>query len=123
MTQEHITTDHDWGNELVLQNNSNYSIKRLECFRKHWSSRGLFRYHKYKDKTFYVISGFLVIHYTTKTNTLSVMVLKEGESYRIQPWTQYRFTAVNCKKCIFLEISTPCNEDDTFVIVNENFEV
>ena len=121
--REHKYIKKSWGSELWFQNNSKYCGKQLEVFRKYWSSKGLFHFHKIKDETFFVVEGTLLLHIIDRNGDLKPIVLSKGDSFRIRPYMKHRFTAINCEKCIFIEVSTQHFEEDSYRVELPQYKI
>jgi len=108
---EQINVEKTWGSEIWFANHELYCGKLLTVFKHQWSSKGKFHYHPVKDETFFVIEGTLLLHIRTRTN-IKPIVLAPGESYRIKPGVEHKFTtrSVVCK---FIEVSTEHFESDS----------
>lgn len=125
--REHNYIETSWGNELWFRTGAAVTAKKSECFRKQWSEKGLFQYHKRMTKTFFVIDGSLLIHIITSTGphpqNLKAIELYKDDSFNITPETKYRFTAVNCSKCIFIEVSLNNDLKDIYISDPPEFKI
>ena len=97
----------DWGSESWIVNNDLYCGKILFIKKRHRCS---IHYHKNKDETFYVLSGSLLLELFGEC-----MILKEGDSIRLEPNTVHRFTGLEDTK--ILEISTHHEDSDSYRLV------
>lgn len=116
--RNHTHVPKTWGHEVWFENNEKYCGKVLTCYDKDWSSDGKFHYHEFKDETFFVIEGELLLqirNITYPQNPIESIRLTEGMSYRLKPMTQHRFRSVG-QKCVFIEVSTHHNDTDTHYV-------
>jgi len=99
-----------WGHEILWATNDKYVGKILHISRGHRLST---QYHEVKDETIYVLNGVLVAEIGLKEDNTpeSVVVLREGESMRIQPRVVHRFCAPADGHVRLIEVSTPQLED------------
>ena len=111
--------DKPWGHEIRWAINDKYLGKILHINR---GKRLSTQYHKVKDETVYVLRGVLIAHIGLKSNNQpeSTMVLKEGESLRIEPNTIHRFCAPADGFVEVVEVSTP--EIDDVVRLQDDFD-
>lgn len=108
---------HKWGAEKVITNNKYYCVK--DTILKEFPGVGnTFCYHKYRDVIFYVIKGRLKLEsvYSGITNEI---ILKNGESYRINPYIGYKFVALT-KEARFIEVSNQYYQDDVHIVTFED---
>ena len=99
-----------WGHEIRWAINDKYLGKTLHIKR---GRRLSMQYHKVKDETIYVSRGILIIHIGLKPDgePESVFVLREGESFRVEPNTIHRFCAPPDGYVELIEVSTPEIDD------------
>ena len=78
-----------WGREIWWAHAKGlYMGKLLEINDGHKLS---LQYHDTKDETIYVLSGMLSLFYSeSRDGALKEMILKEGESFRVRPYTIHR---------------------------------
>lgn len=108
-----------WGSELVIENNDKYCFKKI-IIHDIFSSDGKFHYHKIKDETFYVTSGFLHVDYIyPKTKKINTLCIPSGHSIRILPDTLHRFKGLPYAE--FFEASTHHEDKDSIRISYEDF--
>lgn len=90
-----------WGKEEILENNENYTVKRLTMLK---NCKCSLQYHNLKKETIYVLKGELkiIIDKTFK-------ILKENEFLTIEPKTTHRMEGIT--ECIYLESSTSQLDD------------
>ena len=67
------------------------------------------QYHERKDETIHVLRGRMVFLVGASEDEMEEVELDEGMSFRIQPGTRHRMTAVT--DCDLLEVSTPELDD------------
>ena len=110
-----------WGYELWIENNQLYCGKHLHVVPQKWCS---VHYHKNKKETFYIIKGELKIQYSTvldieywNTESIDMIVLKEGDSITLEPMVAHRFTSNLSVPCDFIEISTHHDDNDSYRII------
>jgi len=124
---EHKYIKKFWGNELWFKIGAGLTAKKSECFRKFWSTKGLFQYHKRMKKIFFVIDGSLLVHTVSEKGiykqNFKAIELHKDDSFKIQPGTKYRFTAVNCSKCTFIELSTGFDMNDWETVDIPEFKI
>ena len=97
-----------WGFEDRWAVNENYLGKLLHIYRGHRLS---LQYHEQKDETIYVLSGVLNLHIGDEESQ-EVLVLSEGDSYRIEPGVVHRFEAPKHGTDVeLIEVSTPEIDD------------
>ena len=107
-----------WGHEVLWANNNKYLGKIIHINR---SKRLSMQYHEKKDETIYVLNGVLIVHIgvDSKDQPESTVVLKEGESLRIQPRTIHRFCAPIDGYVRLIEVSTP--EIDDVIRIQDDY--
>jgi mannose-6-phosphate isomerase-like protein (cupin superfamily) len=112
-----------WGYEMWIENNELYCGKHLHVLPTRWCS---VHYHKNKKETFYVIKGELVLQHSTNlnleywtwdNNDLRTKILKEGESFTLEPMTAHRFSTNLPTPCDFIEFSTHHEDSDSYRII------
>ena len=110
-----------WGYELWIENNQLYCGKHLHVVPQKWCS---VHYHKNKKETFYIIKGELKLQYSTildieywNTESIDMIVLKEGDSITLEPMVAHRFTSNLSVPCDFIEISTHHDDNDSYRII------
>ena len=98
-----------WGREIWWAHAKGlYMGKLLEINDGHKLS---LQYHDTKDETIYVLSGMLSLFYSeSRDGALKEMILKEGESFRVRPYTIHRFAAEHGDVTL-LEVSTDYPDD------------
>ena len=94
-----------WGHEIRWAVNDKYIGKILHIKRGGRLSR---QYHEVKDETIYVQNGVLIMEIG---NPPEQIILKEGQSYRIEPNTIHRFMAPTESYVNLIEVSTPEIDD------------
>lgn len=111
----------NWGYELWIENNALYCGKHLHVIPKKKCS---VHYHKIKKETFYIISGSLIIEYSSnlnldfwETDQYNKVILHAGEAYTLEPYIAHRFYANGSIPCDFIEISTHHDDNDSFRII------
>jgi mannose-6-phosphate isomerase-like protein (cupin superfamily) len=116
-----ITVMKRWGYELWIENNQLYCGKHLHVVPQKWCS---VHYHKNKKETFYIIKGELKLQYSTildieywNTESIDMIVLKEGDSITLEPMVAHRFTSNLSVPCDFIEISTHHDDNDSYRII------
>ena len=106
-----------WGQEEVIVNGS-YCQKRMTLHRGYRCS---IHYHRDKDETFTVESGFMLLEIEDEPifprsgkeiGTLKQILLKPGDAIHIRPFTAHRFTGLE-EKTIFYEASTHDEANDS----------
>jgi mannose-6-phosphate isomerase-like protein (cupin superfamily) len=97
-----------WGYENRWAVNEKYIGKILYIKRGHKLS---LQYHEKKDETIYVLRGTLKLHVGGEAHQ-NILVLTEGESYRIKPGVVHRFEAPKHGSDVeLIEVSTPEIDD------------
>lgn len=121
MRNNHIVVNKKWGYEIWIENNDLYCGKHLHVLPKKYCS---VHYHKNKKETFYVLRGELSLEYSTilekeawNNGVSTTVLLKEGESFTIEPYTAHRFTSNTSYSCDFIEISTHHDDEDSYRII------
>jgi len=98
-----------WGHEIHWAMNDKYFGKILHIGRMKSISK---RYHNAMDKTIYVLNGVLIVETEAEFGKQkSTLVLREGESMRIQPKTIHRLSAPIEGHVNLIEVSTPQSDD------------
>ena len=117
-----------WGHELWIINTDKYCGKQLTVLP---GKRCSLHYHEIKDEVFYVIDGELCVEYCPNEKLLKdilldpstmglfsrTVVLKKGDSLRIQPRMPHSFTSNTNHPCTFIEFSTHHSDEDSYRIV------
>mgnify|MGYP003128804538 CR=1 FL=1 len=95
-----------WGHETRWAINDKYLGKILHIKRNRRLST---QYHEIKDETIFVLRGVLIVHVGLKSNKQpeSTFILKQGESFRIEPKVIHRFCAPADGFVELVEVSTP----------------
>jgi N-acetylneuraminate synthase len=121
MKNNHTIVNKKWGYEIWIENNQLYCGKHLHVLPTKYCS---VHYHKNKKETFYIINGELSLQYSPSLNKetwdlslADVIVLKQGESFTIEPYVAHRFTSNTSYACDFIEISTHHNDQDSYRII------
>ena len=91
-----------WGHEIIWARTKDYVGKLIHIDAGKRLSR---QYHVVKDESIYVVKGKLTLE-IGRDNLMQTLVLKEGESFRIAPYTVHRFIA-NDGEVNVMEVSTP----------------
>ena len=91
-----------WGQEIIIENNKFYSLKKLTM---NSNSRCSLQFHKKKIETIFIVSGNLKIFYGKSKDKLNYKTYKPQNTITINPKTIHRMQAVT--DCIYLEASTP----------------
>jgi mannose-6-phosphate isomerase len=94
-----------WGYELIWAHAEKYVGKTLHITAGHALS---LQYHRQKDETIHLVSGSMRFEYDRGEGRREV-VLRPGESVRIQPGMVHRMVAL--ADCDVLEASTPELDD------------
>ena len=110
-----------WGYEIWLENSKDYCGKHLHVLPSKWSS---VHYHREKRETYYIISGELLVEYSTdlnenrwKSGFVGNKILKKGEAFTIERMVAHRFTSNLVTPCDFVEISTYHDDNDCYRII------
>ena len=106
MRFETTYVDKPWGHELIWAHSDSYVGKVLHI--NAGESLSL-QYHEVKDETIHVFRGQMVFLVGPSEDAMEEVELTEGMSFRIQPGTRHRMTAVT--DCDLLEVSTPHLDD------------
>ena len=101
-----MKVDKPWGHEIRWAINDKYLGKILHIKRGAQLSR---QYHEVKDETIYVLNGILILE--LGKDPIETRVLREGESYRIEPTVIHRFRSPPDSYVNLIEVSTPEIED------------
>ena len=120
MNTKHIIKNKLWGYEEWIVNKKEYCGKVL-FFDSNCACS--YHYHKIKDETFYVLSGFCSIKYgiTDDINESQIKVLNEGDSFYVSPYLRHQIITKEIE-CKILEISTQHFEEDSYRI-QESFRI
>jgi mannose-6-phosphate isomerase-like protein (cupin superfamily) len=103
-----------WGWVKWFDNNELYCGKEIFVLHNKWSSKGKYHYHKLKPETFYVIKGILKIDYFNENNIECSIIVRPGESFRIEIGMKHRFTSLTKNGCKFIEVSTTHDDSDSY---------
>ena len=95
-----------WGHELIWARSRAYVGKLIHIKSGESLSR---QYHVKKDESIYVMKGVLTLELGDE-NLMQTLILNEGQSFRIAPYTIHRFVA-NDEDVDLIEVSTPELED------------
>ncbi len=95
-----------WGYELIYAATDKYVGKIL--FVKKGERLSL-QYHREKDETIYIYQGKIELQVGQKEETLSIVLLSEGEAMRLKPLVLHRMKAL--VDTYILEVSTPQLKD------------
>jgi len=95
-----------WGHELIWAHTSHYVGKILHV--NAGESLSL-QYHEVKDETIFLLSGTMRFWAGPSVDSLELVPLAAGESFRVKPGTVHRMEAVT--DCDILEASTPHLDD------------
>ncbi len=93
--------DKPWGYEEIWAETDDYVGKRMLIRAGHRMS---LQYHKVKEETIYVVSGFLLLW--ESQNEMEYRILKEGETYHVKPNQIHRFGADLTGDVVLIEVST-----------------
>jgi mannose-6-phosphate isomerase len=94
--------DKPWGHELIWARTRDYVGKLIHINANSKLSR---QYHVEKDESIFVIKGELTLELGID-ELRQTLVLKEGQSFRIAPYTVHRFVATT-NDVDLIEVSTP----------------
>ncbi len=94
--------DKPWGHELIWARTKDYVGKLIHIKAENKLSR---QYHVKKDESIFVIKGELTLE-IGDGELKQTLVLKEGQSFRIAPYTIHRFIAT-ANDVDVIEVSTP----------------
>lgn len=106
--------DKPWGQELILEHNPKYVLKKIFVKAGHAPS---LQYHEYKKETLYVLSGKLKFEVGPDVSNLQVLDLNPGDFYTLEPLTVHRMNAE--EDTWFLEAST--SELDDVVRLKDHY--
>jgi len=95
-----------WGHEIIWAHTDQYVGKVLHVRAGHALS---IQYHERKDETIHLLNGRMRFWVGTDTDSLAIVELGQGESFRIRPGTVHRMEAVT--DVDILEASTPQIDD------------
>ena len=106
--------DKGWGYEKWIVNKEEYCGKLL-FFEK--GKKCSFHYHVYKDETFYLQSGKLIVRYSDEDSLEDAkeLVLMPGENFYVYPGLRHQMEAI--KDSELFEFSTEHFEEDSYRIV------
>ena len=91
-----------WGWELIIEENPEYTLKKLFMKKKCQCS---LQYHEYKKETIYILDGNLTIQIDKTSN-----IFYPDTSITIPPGVAHRMSAID-KYVLYLEASTTYPED------------
>jgi len=94
--------DKPWGHELIWARTRDYVGKLIHINANSKLSR---QYHVKKDESIFVMKGELTLELGID-ELRQTLVLKEGQSFRIAPYTVHRFVATTSGVDL-IEVSTP----------------
>ena len=94
--------DKPWGHELIWARTRDYVGKLIHINANSKLSR---QYHVKKDESIFVMKGELTLELGID-ELRQTLVLKEGQSFRIAPYTVHRFVATTSDVDL-IEVSTP----------------
>ena len=110
-----------WGHEFWIENNDQYCGKHLHVLPHKFCS---VHYHKIKKETFYIISGELLLSYSSSLDKADWLsgntenkILKVGDHITIEPYIAHRFSSTLEIPCDFVEISTHHDDNDSYRII------
>jgi mannose-6-phosphate isomerase-like protein (cupin superfamily) len=106
MEHNTIKKEKPWGWEKWIEVNDNYVVKEL--FMKTGNSCSL-QYHEKKHEFLYVIKGKLKFYVGLNKDSLSEIIIDEGEYYTIEPLVVHRMEAL--VDSIYIECSTNFLDD------------
>lgn len=95
-----------WGYEKWIEVNNYYVVKEL--FMKENNSCSL-QYHEKKYESFYIVKGKLRFDVGETKDSLTEIILNEGDFYTIKPLTIHRMSAIT--DCVYIESSTNFLDD------------
>mgnify|MGYP003334825270 FL=1 len=108
-----------WGYEIIWAETKDYLGKILHIKE---GNRLSLQYHEHKEETILVLSGKLEL-VTSKAgskNALKSLILEEGETYHVTPFTVHRFCATQGTDVRLAEVST--NFLDDVVRMEDDFK-
>jgi len=97
-----MIVDKPWGHEIIWARTKDYVGKLIHINAGKRLSR---QYHVEKDESIYVIKGELTLEIGLD-DFMQTLLLKEGQSFRIAPYTVHRFIAI-AEDVDVIEVSTP----------------
>jgi len=103
-----IRVDKAWGWEEQIENNSVYGGKKLHLDFAHRSSM---HYHKIKDETFYIESGYVLLELEGESG-MKRLFMKPGESQRISTREKHRFSGI--EDSVIMEFATHDSPEDSY---------
>ena len=104
LTTLHV--DKPWGHEVIWADTELYVGKILHVNAGEALS---LQYHREKDETLYVLSGYLRLEVGPSPEDLEIVELRVGDALRLRPGTVHRMEAIEDSDV--LEASTPHLED------------
>ena len=99
-----------WGYEIIFGETEDHLGKIL--FIKEGSRLSL-QYHEQKEETIMVLSGKLelVVSRATTQGGMETLILEEGDTFHVRPYTIHRFCATQGTDVKLVEVSTNYLED------------
>lgn len=99
-----------WGYEIIWAETEDYLGKILHI---NEGQRLSLQYHEQKEETIMVLSGKLemVASKVGSKAALATLILEEGETYHVTPYTVHRFCATQGTDVRLVEVSTNFLED------------
>ena len=101
-----LQVDKPWGHEVIWADTELYVGKILHVNAGEALS---LQYHREKDETLYVLSGYVRMEAGPSPEDLEVVELRAGDAMRLRPGTVHRMEAL--EESDVLEASTPHLED------------
>jgi len=101
-----LQVEKPWGNEVIWADTELYVGKILHVNAGEALS---LQYHREKDETLYVLSGYVRMEAGPSPEDLEVVELRAGDAMRLRPGTVHRMEAL--EESDVLEASTPHLED------------
>jgi mannose-6-phosphate isomerase len=107
-------TDKPWGYEVLWAQTDDYVAKLMQIRAGHRMS---LQYHKKKEETLYVMSGFLIVWESEDDKDFSC--LKPGDIYHVKPGQIHRFGAETSQDTMIIEVST--NHLDDVIRIQDDY--
>jgi mannose-6-phosphate isomerase-like protein (cupin superfamily) len=104
LTTLHV--DKPWGHEVIWADTELYVGKILHVNAGEALS---LQYHREKDETLYVLSGYVRMEVGPSSEELEAVELRAGDAMRLRPGTVHRMEAL--EESDVLEVSTPHLDD------------
>jgi mannose-6-phosphate isomerase len=104
LTTLHV--DKPWGHEVIWADTELYVGKVLHVNAGEALS---LQYHREKDETLYVLSGYVRMEVGPSSEKLEAVELRAGDAMRLRPGTVHRMEAL--EESDVLEVSTPHLDD------------